>query len=134
MAFRIDRKTEQQVIDLYRSSDLGGRLLARRLGISQATVYRSLRRNGIAINDAKRNGRLAHRFALTDEQARQVVADYEAGARSIALGKKYGVSRESILSALKRQGFEITAGRPKRTAAPTVISEALALAKVLVNN
>lgn len=48
---------------------------------------------------------------LSDQQKIEIVNRYENGESSVILSKKYGVTKQSILSILKIRGVEIRNGK-----------------------
>lgn len=48
---------------------------------------------------------------LTDKQKIEIVEKYNSGESSVKLSKKYGISRQSILSILKKRGVIIRNGK-----------------------
>ena len=48
---------------------------------------------------------------LTDEQKIEIVAKYKQGKSSVELSVLYGISRQSILSILKKRGVKIRNGK-----------------------
>lgn len=104
MAKRITRDTEMALVEAYRNGDQGGHLLAKRFGVGATTLYRALKRNGIAIDPDKVRTAPEKRFKLSATQQRTIADLYVAGTRPRELARRYKCSMWTIREAVKRQG------------------------------
>jgi len=71
--------------------------------------------SGVRTGRTKRGGR--RRGAppkFNDQQAMKLRRDYEGGATSARLAKKYGAALPTILSTLRRAGATLRRGRPRK--------------------
>jgi len=120
-------EVEERVIAAYRAEPVGGKTLARRFKIGATTLYRILNRNGVRIDDRKRQAGLTHRFALSEEQQCLTISRTEAGERSASIARDFGVSKYTVLAMLKRHGVTTKIGKPKRSVATEELAEAARL-------
>ncbi|MBI3936413.1 MAG: HNH endonuclease [Betaproteobacteria bacterium] len=66
--------------------------------------------------------------SFSDEQERELAARYEAGESALALAERHGVNRKTVMSALRRQGFQSRrSGRPSLVTTPELIARAIQL-------
>lgn len=88
--------------------------LAKSLGVSQTTIWRALKRNGID----RRSFSEAQRY-LPPEQEAEVCRRYEDGESTPELAKTFGVSEATIRTIRKRNGIDRrTIGESKRSLNP----------------
>lgn len=80
--------------------------LASEFGIHRATVSSHLTEHGVPIR----------RRGLDPEQAAEAVLLYEEGWSSVRLGRRFGVSADTVLTALRQAGVSI---RPRRGGPPS---------------
>jgi DNA-binding CsgD family transcriptional regulator len=80
--------------------------LAAEFGINRLTVSAHLRRSNIPVRPD----------GLDQEQAVEVAGLYEAGWSSGRLAKRFGVSADTVLKVLRREGVRIRPRRGRRPA------------------
>ena len=88
-----------QIISEYESG-MGSYQLGEKYGVSEFTIRRRLRENGVEIRNV---GKL-------DLPISQIISDYGSGMNSVKLGEKYGCCPKTILSRLRENGVK-TRGR-----------------------
>lgn len=101
-----------EIVSLYSSGHTGAEV-ADRLGISETTAYRVLRRAGVA------SGRDRQRSALrrvSDEQVQEAARRYRAGESAPALATEFGVTTSTLTKYLRNAGVSIEQGEKRRRA------------------
>ncbi|GAB2513302.1 hypothetical protein GCM10027267_07420 [Paramicrobacterium agarici] len=99
------RLGEKKVAELMRRIETGEsvRSLARELRVANSALTRMLRAQGTTVTKRKVN----------DATARQMAAEYEAGATMRELEMKFGLSHGAVHRALHRVGIEPRAQAPR---------------------
>lgn len=103
---QIPPELEAALVEAYRTTDEGGKPLARRFGVGATTLYRVLRRNGLLPDGSKlrpppRTVRLKY-----DEATRQDISQrYAAGERPKAIAAAYGCSVWTVREIVRKQGL-----------------------------
>jgi len=106
--------------DLGREIDrlaLRNEILERRLASISGALQGAVRTRAARAAGSARTGRRGRRGAppkFDAAQARQLRKDYEKGATSAQLARRYKAALPTILSTLRRAGTELRRGRPRR--------------------
>ena len=110
---QILRELSQEIERLSRRNEMLERRLASITGALQGAV-RLPRGAGRTSRPARRNGRRGAPPKFNDAQALQLRRDYEKGATSAQLGRRYKAALPTILSTLRRAGTTLRRGRPSK--------------------
>lgn len=91
--------------------------IAEDIGVHRKSILYALRTRGVPIRPAS-SGQVGQARpsmrALSEEQVAELVRRYGAGEGATVLGKAFGVSHSTVLSALRREGVAIQeAGQPR---------------------
>jgi hypothetical protein len=107
-ANKIPADVERQIVNAYQKTPEGGKLLARKFGVGETTLYRVLKRNQVTIDPAKMRGAPGVRhYKFTSSVYRQIVARYASGEPVREIQRDVRCSRWAILAAVKRAGHVI---------------------------
>jgi hypothetical protein len=111
---RILRELAQEIERLFERNEMLERRLQSITGALQGAVR--ARRGGIARTRRTRRGggRRGAPPKFNHEQAMKLRRDYEAGATSARLAKKYKAALPTILGTLRRAGATLRRGRPPK--------------------
>jgi hypothetical protein len=110
---QILRELSQEIERLARRNEMLERRLASITGALQGTV-RLPRGAGRTSRPTRRSGRRGAPPKFNDAQALQLRRDYEKGATSAQLGRRYKAALPTILSTLRRAGTTLRRGRPSK--------------------
>jgi hypothetical protein len=111
---QILRELSQEIERLSRRNEMLERRLASITGALQGAV-RLPRSSGRTSRPSRRSARRGAPPKFNDAQAVQLRRDYEKGATSAQLARKYKAALPTILSTLRRAGTKLRRGRPSKT-------------------
>lgn len=101
MANAYTHENDEEIAALYRAGETG-RSIARRFGITDPTVYRALKRQGIT----RRPGHRRAGWEATNDNRRDLVAAYEAGESVRALARRLHTNTSRVMQVLNESGLE----------------------------
>lgn len=108
----IDRLVDQNAVLERRLQAISGALGTAAGRVSRAAVSRGRRPTAARTGTQGRRGAPAK---FSDEQASQLRKEYESGATSAELAKKYKAALPTILSTLRRVGASLRRGRRSKS-------------------
>ncbi len=100
-------EVQAEMIRLYRDEGMAAPRIGATLHIGSTTVYRYLRRNGIAptkTEGARRTGNRGDVYKNPPEVEKKLVQDYLAGDSCAVLSERYGYTRTGVAKVVKRYG------------------------------
>lgn len=105
--------TDEQILELVKEIELGKsiRQIAKERQLPYATVQKNLQKLNLDLKEKNRGGRTEK---LSKEEIIQICLSYKEGVSSIELGKKYNVSKDTILKYIKEQNIEINRNSKQR--------------------
>lgn len=114
----------------YETERLNAVEIARELGCTADTVYRAMRKHGIASRPKWQATRMAKSGCDLDEA--KAAELYRAGASTTDLTKLFGSSSNTILAALKRQGVKTRSAREAQLIRRNVAARRMPKASAMV--
>jgi transposase len=111
---RLLRDLTQEIQRIAERNEILERRLASISGALVGTVRARGKRGERTTRDRKRKGRRGAPPKFNDAQALQLRRDYERGATSARLARKYKAALPTILSTLRRAGTTLRRGRPRK--------------------
>jgi TolA-binding protein len=105
----------QEIERLSRRNEMLERRLASITGALQGAVRLPPGGSGRTSRAGRRSGRRGAPPKFNEAQARQLRRDYEKGATSAQLARKYKAALPTILSTLRRAGATLRRGRPSKS-------------------
>jgi transposase-like protein len=107
MTARIAPHLEESLVRAYRDSPEGGTLVARRHGVNSGTLYRVLKRNGVALDPRKCTRPRAPIFKLSQSVQQEIASLYEAGTSPSEIEQQFQCSRWMVLAVARRFGADV---------------------------
>lgn len=99
-----------EIVARYENGETGPSI-ATDVGVSESSVYRILRRAGVAGGQDRQKSALRR---IPDEHVDAIAARYEAGETAPALAAEYGVTTTTLTKYLRRAGVSVEAGEKRR--------------------
>lgn len=116
--------TDEQILELVKEIELGKsiRQIANERGLPYTTIQKSLQKLNLGLKEKNKAGRSGK---LSTQQITEICSNYKEGISSIELGKKYNVSKDTILKYIKEQDIEIRKDRKPRITKNTLSTNEL---------
>lgn len=113
-------QVREDLVNLYHSGATGP-AIAEQLGISESTVYRVLRKAGVAGGQERQKTALRR---ISDSQVSEAARRYVDGETAPALAAEYGVTTTTLTKYLRRAGVSVSQGeKRRRTWSPKQVAE-----------
>lgn len=116
--------TDEQILELVKEIELGKsiRQIAKERELPYATIQKNLQKLNLGLKEKNKAGRSEK---LSMEQIIEICLSYKEGTSSMELGKKYNVSKDTILKYIKDQNIEIRKDRKPRITKNTLSTNEL---------
>lgn len=105
--------TDEQLLEIVKEIEVGKsiRQIAKEKDLPYATVQKNLQKLNLGLKEKNRGGRTEK---LSTEEVMAICLSYKEGVSSIELGKKYNVSKDTILKYIKEQNINVDKSSRKR--------------------